>query len=139
MIISCPRKSLFFTLLFGLLLLGPSVRSEEQHVFPEDDGIEFGDNFGANLAIDGDWAVAGVPNDSMNGITRVGSAYVLKRVAGSWETHAKLLLPAAHRAHPLKPAPFPKSQERHLHRESTQPEVGFLLSTRVLLGQVHRQ
>ena len=31
----------------------------------------------------------------MNGISRVGSAYILKRVAGSWETHAKPLLPAA--------------------------------------------
>jgi hypothetical protein len=53
MIIPRPRKSSFSTLLFGLLLLGPSLRSEAQHVFPEDDGIEFGYNFGTNLAING--------------------------------------------------------------------------------------
>jgi hypothetical protein len=95
MIISRQRQFFFLRLLFGWLLLGSSVRSAEQHVFPEDDGIEFWDNFGTNLAIDGDWAVAGVPNDSMNGISRVGSAYVLKRVAGSWKSQAKLLLPAS--------------------------------------------
>jgi len=48
--------------------------------------------FGAAVAVEGDWAVVGAPEDDTNG-AGVGAAYVFQRVDGTW-TPALTLLPA---------------------------------------------
>jgi hypothetical protein len=50
---------------------------------------EAGDRFGYSVALDGDTAVIGMPNDSDAG-TRSGSAYVFTGSDGIWEEEAKL-------------------------------------------------
>ena len=52
------------------------------------DGESF-DLFGSSVAISGDYAVVGAPQDSIAGIY-VGSAYVFKRSGSSWVQEAKL-------------------------------------------------
>lgn len=52
---------------------------------------EKGDRFGRSVAIDGDTAVIGVPNDSVGGLITNGSIYVFKLVGASWQLQAKLI------------------------------------------------
>lgn len=48
-----------------------------------------GDLFGASVAIDGDWAVIGAPQDDITQ-TDSGSAYVYRRLNGAWSFHAEI-------------------------------------------------
>lgn len=66
---------------------------ESQHIFP-DDGTE-GDLFGHDVALSGDLLIAGaygdqVTCDSTNPLCVPGSAYVFRRVSGSWSELRKL-------------------------------------------------
>lgn len=76
--------------LFGVCL---PLMAVEQRVYPPDDGIDLGDDFGTNVAVSGSWAVAGVPLDRRDGYSKVGSAYIMQRVAGVWKFQSKLSLP----------------------------------------------
>jgi hypothetical protein len=53
------------------------------------DGEE-GDLFGSSVAISGDYAIVGAPNDKVNDISS-GSAYILKRNGDTWEQIQKLV------------------------------------------------
>ena len=48
-----------------------------------------GDSFGAAVDIQGDWLIAGSPNDDSG----QGSVYVFRRTQGFWSLHSKLLAP----------------------------------------------
>lgn len=52
----------------------------------------FFDRFGASLALSGDVAVVGVPEDDVGSILHAGSAYVFRRTTGVWRLEQKLVL-----------------------------------------------
>ena len=77
-------------LLFSLLFAGPGFAlnlSEAQKLLASDGAA--GDQFGVQVAIDGDTAVVGAMQDDDRG-TNSGSVYVFKRTEGTWFEHQKL-------------------------------------------------
>jgi hypothetical protein len=52
----------------------------------------YASNFGAAVAIHGNYAVVGAPGDSANGVY-CGTAYVFKKESGSWKQMARLFVP----------------------------------------------
>jgi hypothetical protein len=55
---------------------------------------QIGDQFGASVAISGDWMIVGAPGNDAAGNNR-GAAYVYKRVSGIWIQNRKILPPSA--------------------------------------------
>ncbi len=51
-----------------------------------------GDNFGRNISLHGDFAIAGAANRYTNGV-KTGAAYIFKNSANGWVEHKKLLPP----------------------------------------------
>jgi len=49
-----------------------------------------GDEFGASVAIDGDYLLVGAPNHDVNGAARAGAAYVFQRCGDVWKETAIL-------------------------------------------------
>jgi predicted amidohydrolase len=64
------------------------VWTEDAELWPSD--AEVDDDFGSDLALDGNTAVIGAPYDDDNG-SYSGSAYVFTRSGGMWTEHAKLV------------------------------------------------
>jgi subtilisin family serine protease len=58
-------------------------------------GVLTGDDFGAALAMDGSYAVVGLPLDDLTGKANAGSARVFQWNGSSWTQVAELLAPAA--------------------------------------------
>ncbi|MCX5690725.1 MAG: hypothetical protein NTV94_13250 [Planctomycetota bacterium] len=56
-----------------------------------------GDSFGNAVAIDGDIAAIGSPNDDYSGFTDLGSVYIYARVNGVWTYQFNILAPVANR------------------------------------------
>ncbi|MCX5689323.1 MAG: hypothetical protein NTV94_05970, partial [Planctomycetota bacterium] len=56
------------------------------------------DSFGNSVAIDGDWAAVGSPNDDYVGFNDLGSVYIYQRVNGVWVFEANVVAPVATRA-----------------------------------------
>lgn len=54
-------------------------------------GLEAGAEFGASVAIDGDWAVVGAPGDDTTLGVDSGAAYVFRRDGANWTLRAALL------------------------------------------------
>lgn len=61
---------------------------QEQRLQTEDPGQGY--KFGTEVAVDGDWALAGAVNDEELGLLQ-GAAYVFQRTAGTWARTQKLL------------------------------------------------
>ncbi len=57
-----------------------------------------GDSFGSSVAIDGDYAVIGAPNDTYFGFNNLGSVYVFHRVSGIWVQEFNILAPSGFQA-----------------------------------------
>ncbi len=72
-----------------LVHIHPTPVVSEQKVFPSDPAQS--DSFGEAVAVDGDFAVIGVPDDCDAGIGCSGSAYVFVRSAGVWSEQQKLI------------------------------------------------
>ena len=86
------RKRLFSTVvLFGVLCLGIGTsfaQPPDEFKILAGDGAT-NDRFGESVSISGDVAIVGARNDDDSG-DNSGSAYVFRRVAGSWIEEAKL-------------------------------------------------
>jgi len=54
------------------------------------DGVN-NDSFGSSVALDGDLAVMGAPNDAHSGVNYAGSAYVFEKVGGAWSQLQKVV------------------------------------------------
>ncbi|MBS0196469.1 MAG: hypothetical protein JSR77_06905 [Planctomycetes bacterium] len=54
-----------------------------------------GDNFGQAVAIDGDYAAVGSPNDGYSGFNALGSVYIFHRINGVWTQEFNILAPAS--------------------------------------------
>lgn len=71
-----------------------SVWTQQQKLFDDDAGIgDGGDRFGLAVAIEGDTAIIGAPNDDTTSPTSVfngGAAHVYTRTAGVWTKQARL-------------------------------------------------
>lgn len=73
-----------------LLALSPGVsvaQVQRVKLIPPD--VEYEDNFGSAVAIDGDWALIGSPLDDDLG-DQSGAVYVYRRVSGTWQLSQKL-------------------------------------------------
>ncbi|MES2594050.1 MAG: hypothetical protein V4662_01870 [Verrucomicrobiota bacterium] len=77
----------------SLIALAWNASAADQILYPPDGGVAMGDAFGANLAMSGEWAVAGAPQDAGPTIQQKGSAYVFRRTQGTWAFHSKLRMP----------------------------------------------
>jgi len=62
-----------------------------QQLLTASDG-QLGDTFGVSVAVSGDTAVVGAPNDDHSSVTDAGSAYVFTRSGGVWTEQQKLIL-----------------------------------------------
>lgn len=51
------------------------------------------DYFGADVAIDGSWAVIAAPGADHLGVQQAGAAFVFERVGSNWQLHSKLVDP----------------------------------------------
>jgi hypothetical protein len=69
----------------------------QAHRFTANDAAA-GDFFGSAIAIDGDYAAVGSPNDDYSGVTDLGSVYIYARVNGVWTYQFNILAPLANRA-----------------------------------------
>jgi hypothetical protein len=56
------------------------------------------DSYGSSVAIDGDWAAVGSPNDDYVGFNDLGSVYIYQQVNGVWVFQANVVAPVATRA-----------------------------------------
>lgn len=74
----------------------------EHQTSTEDDGPEKGDSVGASVAMSGDWAAAGAPDEGDGLSIRVGSIYVFKRLSSGWELQQKIRPPRADVTHHLR-------------------------------------
>ena len=72
---------------WGFLRTGSSWATQAKFIGP--DG-SVGDYFGQAVAVDGDTAVFGAPNKTVNGKSSAGAAYVYVRSSGTWSMQAEL-------------------------------------------------
>ncbi len=50
-------------------------------------------NYGASVAVSGDWAFVGAPDDAIGGSNYVGSVHAFERTAQGWQKRQKLIAP----------------------------------------------
>jgi hypothetical protein len=65
--------------------------TQQDHVFASTPGIS--DRFGRSVAISGDYAVVGAPDDDVNGNANQGSAYFFARSGTSWTQQDNVIAP----------------------------------------------
>jgi hypothetical protein len=89
------RRVVWMVCLWAALGFDLPMQAAVQWVSSSDEGIASSDSFGSNVAMSGDWAVAG--NSYRSSVDSFqGSAYVLKRTSGVWAVHSRLLPDAEH-------------------------------------------
>lgn len=71
------------------LLLAACAQQQVQTLTPSDPDIF--DQFGSAIAIDGDVAIIGAHDKTIQGLNHSGAAYIFRRVGGVWSEEAKLL------------------------------------------------